>query len=159
MCIPSCFSHVRLFVTLWTVACQAPLSMGFSRQNTGVGCCALLQGIFPTQGLNLYLLCLLHWQVGSLPLASPGNVYMYLYYVHVSVWLYSYALFQKCIFDLYNYVIFFTNLSVQFWFSIHVPPVFTNHLAVLLLIIFSCMSTKPSVSLLYKIWLKLKIGN
>ena len=26
------FSCVRLFVTLWTVACQAPLSMGFSRQ-------------------------------------------------------------------------------------------------------------------------------
>ena len=25
-------SRVRLFVTLWTVACQAPLSMGFSRQ-------------------------------------------------------------------------------------------------------------------------------
>ena len=26
------FSHVQLFVYLWTVACQAPLSMGFSRQ-------------------------------------------------------------------------------------------------------------------------------
>ena len=32
--------------------------------NTGVGCHALLQGIFLTQGLNLYLLCLLHWQAG-----------------------------------------------------------------------------------------------
>ena len=29
---------------------------------------ALLQGIFPTQGLNPHLLHLLHWQVGSLPL-------------------------------------------------------------------------------------------
>ena len=28
----SCFGHVWLFVTLWTVACQAPLSTGFSRQ-------------------------------------------------------------------------------------------------------------------------------
>ena len=28
----SCFSRVRLFATLWTIACQAPLSMGFSRQ-------------------------------------------------------------------------------------------------------------------------------
>ena len=26
------FSHVHLFATLWTVACQAPPSMGFSRQ-------------------------------------------------------------------------------------------------------------------------------
>ena len=30
--MPSNFSHVQLFVTPWTVACQAPLSMGFSRQ-------------------------------------------------------------------------------------------------------------------------------
>ena len=32
-------------------------------KNTGVGCHALLQEIFPTQGSNLHLLCLLHWQV------------------------------------------------------------------------------------------------
>ena len=31
------FSHVQLFVTPWTVAHQAPLSMGFSGKNTGVG--------------------------------------------------------------------------------------------------------------------------
>ena len=41
--------------------------------NTGVGCHALLQGIFPTQGLNPHLLSLLHWQQGSLPLAPPGK--------------------------------------------------------------------------------------
>ena len=34
----------------WTIDCQAPLSM-----NTGVGCHALLQGIFWTQGSNLHL--------------------------------------------------------------------------------------------------------
>ena len=32
VCMLSGFSCVQLFVTLWTVACQAPLSMGFSRQ-------------------------------------------------------------------------------------------------------------------------------
>ena len=31
-------------------------------KNTGVGCHALLQGIFPTQGSNPHLLCLLLWQ-------------------------------------------------------------------------------------------------
>ena len=46
------FSCIRLFVTPWTVACQAPLSLEFSRQNTGVGCHLLLQGIFPTQGIE-----------------------------------------------------------------------------------------------------------
>ena len=40
-------------------------------KNTGEGCHALLQGIFLTQGSNLCLLCLLHWQVSSLPLAPP----------------------------------------------------------------------------------------
>ena len=46
-----------------------------SGKNTGVGCHALLQGISLTQGSNLHLLGLLHWQVGSLPLApsrKPG---------------------------------------------------------------------------------------
>ena len=41
-------------------------------KNPGVGCHALLQEIFPTQGLNPRLLSLLHWQVCSLPLAPPG---------------------------------------------------------------------------------------
>ena len=41
-----------------------------SDKNTGVGCHALLQGIFLTLGSNLHLL---HWQAGSLPLAPPGK--------------------------------------------------------------------------------------
>ena len=42
-------------------------------KNTGVGCCTLFQGIFPTQGSKLHLLCLLNWQVGSLPLTATGK--------------------------------------------------------------------------------------
>ena len=42
-------------------------------KNTGVGCHTILQGIFLTQGSNLCLPCLLHWQGGSLPLAPPGG--------------------------------------------------------------------------------------
>jgi len=86
VCVLSSFSCVQLCEMLRTVACQAPLSMGFSRQecwsglpfpspgdlpdsgikrasltspgklNTRVGCHALLQGIFPTQGLSPGLL-------------------------------------------------------------------------------------------------------
>ena len=67
----NCFSHVRLLATLWTIARQTPLCMGFSSKNTGAGCNALLQGIFPTQGSNPQLSCLLPLQVGSLPLARP----------------------------------------------------------------------------------------
>ena len=36
-------------------------------KDTGVGCHALLKGIFPTQGLNSHFLRLLHWQADSLP--------------------------------------------------------------------------------------------
>ena len=43
-------------------------------KNTGVGCHALLQGVFPTQGSSPYLLSLLHWQVSSFPLAPPGSL-------------------------------------------------------------------------------------
>ena len=42
-------------------------------KNTGVGCHALPQGIFPTQGSNLGLLCLLHWQAGCLSLVPLGE--------------------------------------------------------------------------------------
>ena len=38
-----------------------------------MGCHSLLQGIFPTQGSNPCLLCLLHWQADSLPLSYQGT--------------------------------------------------------------------------------------
>ena len=54
------WSRSVLSDSLWPhglVAYQAPLSMGFSSKNTGVGCHFLLQGIFLPQGSNP---CLLH---------------------------------------------------------------------------------------------------
>ena len=51
------FSHVQLFATPWTVARQAPLSVGFSRQEYWRGCHVLLQGDLPDPGIELaYLL-------------------------------------------------------------------------------------------------------
>ena len=72
-CVLGHFSRVRLCVTPWTIARQAPLSMGFSRQEFWNGLPCPPPGIFPTQGSNPCLLHLLHWQVGSLPLAPPGK--------------------------------------------------------------------------------------
>ena len=45
----------------------------FPDKNTGVGCCALLQGIFLTQGLNPYLLHLLHCRQFLYPLSHLGS--------------------------------------------------------------------------------------
>ena len=64
------FSSVRLVVTLWTIAHQALHPWDSPSKNTGVSCHSLLQAIFLTQGSNPRLLCLLHWQAGSLPLTS-----------------------------------------------------------------------------------------
>ena len=64
-CIFSCFFWAPFFATLGTVPHRAPLSTGCPGKNTGMGCSALLQEIFPTKGSNLTLL---NWQTGSLPL-------------------------------------------------------------------------------------------
>ena len=66
-------SGVCLSATSWTITLQASLSLEFSSKHTGVGGQFLLQGILPTQGSNPCLLCLLHRQVGSLPLPYLGS--------------------------------------------------------------------------------------
>ena len=58
-CVLSLFSHVQLFVILWTVAARLLCPWDSAGKNTGVGSHALLQGIFPTQGLSPGLLQLL----------------------------------------------------------------------------------------------------
>ena len=54
-------------------------------KNTGVGFHSPLQGIFPTQGLNMCLLCPLHWQGGSLPLMPHGKPSTYYEYTFNSL--------------------------------------------------------------------------
>ena len=56
--------------TPWTVAHQAPLFLGFFRQEYWNGLPFPPQGIFLTQGSNS---CLQHWQVDSLPLRHLGS--------------------------------------------------------------------------------------
>ena len=63
-----------VFATPWTVAHQAPLSMEFSRQESGVGCHFLLQGIFLTQGSNPSLLHCRQTLYHLSPQGSPKKV-------------------------------------------------------------------------------------
>ena len=68
-------SYVRLSVTLWTVACQAPLSMGFSRQGYWSGLPFPTPGDLADPGIkptSPSLLCLL-W-ADSLPLSHLGTL-------------------------------------------------------------------------------------
>ena len=71
------FSRVQLFATLWTVASQSSLSVGFSRQEYWSGLPCPPPGHLQTQGLNPHLLRLLHWQAGSLPLAPSAFQYFF----------------------------------------------------------------------------------
>ena len=71
-CMLSRFSCGLLFATPWTTACQAPLSMGFSRQEYWSGLPS-----FPPRALpDLCFSCLLHLQADSLPLVPPGRPFL-----------------------------------------------------------------------------------
>ena len=63
-------SHVRLFATPWTVACQAPLSTGFSRQEYWNGLPFPSPGNLPDPGIEPASPA---WQEDSLPPAPPGK--------------------------------------------------------------------------------------
>ena len=75
-------SHVRLFATPWTVPYQDPLSTrilhsrDFPGKSTGVGCHFLLQGILPTQELNLGFL---HWRQTLCRLSHQGSTWRYFF--------------------------------------------------------------------------------
>ena len=56
ICVLNQFSHVRLFGTLWTIATSLLCRWDSPGKNTGVGCHALLKGIFPTHRSNPHLL-------------------------------------------------------------------------------------------------------
>ena len=96
------------FATPWTAACQAPLSMGFFRQDTGVGCSFLLQGIFLTQGSNL---CLLHSQADSSPLSYQGSP-------KIAKWYTKMIIFSKC-FRAYWKTIYCGLYEAEWWSSGH----------------------------------------
>ena len=51
-CMLSCFRQVQLFATLWIVACQSPLSIGFSRQEYWKGLLCPPPGDLPDPGIE-----------------------------------------------------------------------------------------------------------
>ena len=61
-------------------------------KNTGVGCYAPFQRIFPIQGLTPHLLHLLDRQAGSLPLAPPIHTYVTHYITYITYYMLIYIL-------------------------------------------------------------------
>ena len=112
-CVPNHFSHVQFFATLWAVAHQAPLSMGFPRQEYWSGLPLPPLGNLPDPGMEpaaLYVSCI--GKVGSLPLAPPGKTppppthtltytrtYLRIYIhacTHIYIHAYTYIYVQIC---------------------------------------------------------------
>ena len=70
----SCFSDIWLWETLWSAACQAPLCMGFSKEEYWSGLPCPAPGTLSHPGIeSASLMSNLHWQVDSLLLAPPGK--------------------------------------------------------------------------------------
>ena len=69
-CMLRCFSHVQLYAMLWTIAHQAPLSMGFSRQEYWSGVSFPFPGDLPDSEVKPRSPAL---QADSLPLVTPGK--------------------------------------------------------------------------------------
>ena len=73
VCVLSHFSCVQLFVTSWTVARQAPLSMGFSRQESWSGLPSPLPGDLPDPGIEPVSPASPALQEDSLLVGHPGS--------------------------------------------------------------------------------------
>ena len=67
-------SRVQLFATPWTIACQAPPSMGFSRQEYWSGLPSPSPGDLPNPGIEPRSPTL---QTDSLPAQPPGKPLMF----------------------------------------------------------------------------------
>ena len=67
--------RVQLFATLWTVAHQDPLSVGFSNQENWSGLPFPPARSLADPGIKP---CLLHWQADSLPLSRQGRPTVFL---------------------------------------------------------------------------------
>ena len=77
-----CFSHVWLFVTLWTISHRPPMSMALSQQEYWSGLPFLPPGDLSDSESQKDSLQLLHWQRNSLPLNHLGRLYISNYNVN-----------------------------------------------------------------------------
>ena len=84
LCLLSHSVMSDLFVILWTVALQAPLSVGFPRQEYWwSGLPIPTPGDLPDPGIEPHLL---HWQADSLPLSHLGSPYLAYTASKLSLW-------------------------------------------------------------------------
>ena len=87
MCTLSLFGHVRLLATLWTVARQAPLSVGFSRQECWSALPCPSPGDLPNTGIEPASLTSPALAGRFLPTVPPGKSAEVVAHVHDGILL------------------------------------------------------------------------
>ena len=115
-CILSHFNHIWLFVILWTVACQAPLSMGFSRQEYWSGLPCPPAGDLPDPGIEPMCLTSPALVANSLPLEPPGKP-MSIHSLLILMGIKIFHLIEKTI-ELTLCFVFLPAWSTKYWFWI-----------------------------------------
>ena len=108
----------------WTVACQAPLSMGFSRQDYWSGLPCPPPEDLPHPGIEpASITSLLDWQEGSLPLAPPGKPYVFIYCSPFKVIT---KLDLPVVYNIFLYLIYFihSSLYLLILYKYLIPPCF-----------------------------------
>ena len=86
-------SHVRLFVTPWTIAYQAPPSMGFSRQECWSGLPFPSPGDLPDPGIEPRSPSL---QADTLPSEPPGKIILWYGFPFINEFFFSCMQFHSC---------------------------------------------------------------
>ena len=83
MCVHQSLSHVQIFVTPWTIACQAPLSIGFHRQDYWSGFPFHPPGIFPTRDRTCvsYVSCIADRFFTAEPPGRPSDTHKSYYFL------------------------------------------------------------------------------
>ena len=116
MCILSCFNHVWLFATLWTVCSWPGFSVhGILQKKYRSGLLWPPLGIF-WHGDGACVSCLLHWQAGSLSLVPPGKSLQASRCTHF-----------KCFSEFWHIITAFKIQNVSTWFY---SWIFTSKFAV-----------------------------
>ena len=83
-------NHVWLFAILWSVACQARLTMGFSRQEYWSGLPYPPPGDFPNPGIKRSSLPSHALQSDSLLLSLQGTPYIFYIFIFIYLYIYIY---------------------------------------------------------------------
>ena len=117
-------SRVQLFSTSWKEVLLFLHGLlcpyNFSGKNIGVGCHFLLQGIFSTQGSNTGLLCLLHCQADSWPLATAWKPFWCVFLINFKFglrytkWYYTGKIWPALYMEKYIIKIEFQQLKAHF---------------------------------------------